>query len=121
MISLLGVSGLMDAARSILGIEPVASGVVEDYVQNDANAPFMSLSHQPRHGHDKRKQKTGIEHQVGRPEKIIATGDNARDNVLAGVPVAAHGKEEDAQGDQQAVYSQAHRSRFTERLPYGWP
>jgi len=46
LISLLGVSGLMDAARSILGIEPVASGVVEDYVQDNAHAGIMSRSHQ---------------------------------------------------------------------------
>jgi len=28
------------------GIEPIASGVVEDYIQDDAQACFMSRSHQ---------------------------------------------------------------------------
>jgi len=38
----------MDATRCFRWIEPVASGVVEDYVQDDAHAPLMSLGHQPR-------------------------------------------------------------------------
>jgi len=46
LISIGGIDGLMDASRRLRRIEPVATGVVENYVQDDAHAPLMSISHQ---------------------------------------------------------------------------
>src|SRR5690606_18729567 len=47
LISIGGIDRLMDASRRLRRIEPVATGVVENSVQDAAHAPLMSLSHQP--------------------------------------------------------------------------